>query len=427
MLKLSKRSLAQDSGDSDLSKEQFEALITLLREEAKEREVKFYLAYRHQIARRRYAQVKAHVARLSGLTEAERDVLQFRMSTVATRWDFLNRLEKRALYFLMAAIVAISAMASIAPADKIPSSLEDTLRASLLSGGLSYLLAALYVRLTRMRLDEYLKPLYDFFSVEKGVVAIAAMACAAVSVNTFVEAYTRSERYPGDVTKGELSVYLFLIISIPVYAAMACGAVQVTKYRGCLEPLDRTFIRLFGITLRLNDLSRRRKWTAKGNIGNLIYELEKTARFAEFSMRRRAEIWDSDSRSKARPFGIMIASVIRAHKGSLATAVDREGILRVQYSLTAGLVAWAKRDMEALTAHAPDITLRNRVKAFIGRVYPALILALGAIALPLVPALRLYSNEIHASLGILAVTSLLSGGISPSGSINDVVSKVLKG
>jgi hypothetical protein len=118
-----------------------------------------------------------------------------------------------------------------------------------------------------------------------------------------------------------------------------------------------------------------------------------------------------------------VASVLRDHAQSVATAKNSDDWLRICQSLTAGAVAAARDDWDALLAHAPAGAPGRRAVALqvLRRMTAPAVLALSGILLPIWISLGEYGGSVRTSLLVAAVVSLLPG----SDTINSVLARAL--
>jgi hypothetical protein len=372
----------------------------------------WFLLDARRVARFRYLTISAKLEKHSGLSEQDLDLLAARMSSVAVRWSYRHYFERRVWMFFLAFDTAFTALCATVRSSKADPAQAGLAQWAVICLGLGLWCAAMYIRLTRMRLDAYLEPTFGDFIGTQSIFALGAVAGFGGAILDMV----RIDSVPHRAGEGSgaywtTGFYVFVML-MATTIIVACR--ELTRYRGRLEPLDAVMIRLFGIVIRMRELERQRGWASAGNIGRLTTELDKAARVAERATAWRAARWDPALQKEARVYGARLAAVIRLHKAPLVVAQGPADIARVRNSLTAGLLAWAHRDTNALVAAVPSLTLQSKILALGRRLAPALTLAVAAVALPLIPAIRGQAGQIHLTLGVLSAVSAVAGGVSPA-------------
>lgn len=376
----------------------------------------WFLMDARRVARFRYQTISAHVAKQSGMSEQDRVLLARRMSSVAARWSYRHYFERRVWISFIACDLVLTAVVASVPPSKADRAQGGLGQWAVICVGLGLWCVAMHLRLTRMRLDAYLVPTFGDFIGTQVIFALSAIAAFGGAVFDLV----RIGSVPHGAGEGPgaywtIGSYVFLMLMATL---MILGSGQMTQYRGRLEPLDAVMMRLFGIVIHMQQLERQRGWASAGNISRLTTELDKAARVAERATVWRAARWDPALQKEARVYGARLAAVIRLHKAPLVVAQGPADIARVRSSLTAGLLAWAQRDTNALVAAVPSLTLQSKVAALGRRLAPAATLAAAAVALPLIPAIRGQAGQIHVTLGVLSAVSAVAGGVSPAASVN---------
>jgi hypothetical protein len=365
--------------------------------------------------------VKTGVQVLPGLDEPARQHLSQRLSVTATRRFLLGAFAARAyLAFALCVLVLTAAICLIA----IPGGLTaqaGSIRACVALIGFflvtSTLSVVLYRPIIRTTLITWTRRQATYRGLALGLAAVSAYLEAGVLTEIIDEAHR----------PGMFEVYRTLGLAfgvVLVCGLMAGAAAGDERYDGVMEPLDLVFLQIFKIAIDLEKARDRRVWALPTSLSEINSDLERAARTAERTLRGRAAMTDLAARREASLLGAQLATVIRAHKPALAKAVGPRQIADVQRSLAAGLVAWSERDLDALIANAPPIALASRVRSAVRRVYPALVLSAAAIALPMIPALASRAGQIHTTLGVLAVLSLISEGVSPTASITDILARI---
>jgi hypothetical protein len=367
------------------------------------------------------ALVRDGVQVLPGLDEQAQTHLTRRLSVAATRRFLLGALTVRASLAYMVTVAAASAAAAYVAVPGALHAQAGSIRACigligffLITGGLS---VVLYRPIIRTTLTTWTHRHAGYRGLALGGAAVSAYYEADILVELSGEAH-RLHMLEVYLTLG---VVLAVVLVCGLLAAAAAGG---ESYHGVLEPLDLIFLQIFKIVLDLEKVRDQRTWVRPVVLPEIGSDLEHAARIAERSLRSRASLADPATRREASVPGAQIAAVVRAHKPALARTVFPRQIADIQQSLTAGLLAWSERDLAALIANAPPAAPTSLVRNAARRASPALILATAAATLPMIPALASRGSQIHATLGVLAVLSLVSNGVSATTSITNILAKI---
>jgi len=367
-----------------------------------------------------YEEVRTGVQSLPDLDPRERKRLVQRVGITAVRRYQLACFDVRSTLAFTIAVVLVIALFSLHPLTRALDVQAGTMRFGLQETGQFLVSSAWLVLMSRPRVRTTITR-WDQRRTTLTTLAFASTVISLVfAVETLAGLYVRVRRFE-----------VWAVPSAAAGVAIFVGIIAATVfddhgYSGVLEPLDPVFLQIFRIAVDLDGLRKRRRWMQKGIVAYFNAALERAARSAERALRGRAPLTDFSTRRESGLRGAQLAAVIRVHKVHLATALSPQQVTDVRRSMTAGLLAWAERDLEALIANAPPVTFGSRIRAVTRRVYPALLLATAAVALPMIPALASSANQIHITLGVSAALALIAGGVSAPGPISDVVSKFEK-
>lgn len=367
-----------------------------------------------------YEEVRTGVQSLPDLEPRERKKLIQRVAITAVHRYQLACFDVRSALAFTIAVVLVIAVFLVHPVTRDLDAQAGTIRSGLQETGQFLVSSAWLVVMTRPRI----RTTITRWDQRRTTLTTLAFSSTAVSlffaVDTLVGLYVR-------IRRAEIWAVPCAAAGIAIFVGLVAAAVfDDHGYSGVLEPLDLVFLQIFRVAVDLDGLRKRRRWMRKGIVVYFNAALERAARSAERALRGRAPLTDFSTRRESGLRGAQLAAVIRVHKVHLATALGPQQAADARRSLTTGLLAWAERDLEALIAHAPPVTFGSRLRAVTRRVYPALLLATAAAALPEVPALASSANQIHITLGVSAALALIAGGVSAPGPINDVVSKFEK-
>ena len=195
-----------------------------------------------------------------------------------------------------------------------------------------------------------------------------------------------------------------------------------------LQPLDRVGTRLVAVIAALHACASEVNTVTRSNVRSLISELEMLAREAERFGTPRVPWWDRATRRRVLLDGLRLATVIRAHKRKVMTAMSAEDFEAVARSLAGGAVAWARNDLPTMLRDAPDLTLPRTLSTLIIRIGPAAVLVASSIILPLLPPLNKTAQatiNFRVALLIAAVLSLTTSAAQLPDYMRTVVEKTI--
>ncbi|MFC9098147.1 hypothetical protein [Streptomyces sp. NPDC057072] len=231
-----------------------------------------------------------------------------------------------------------------------------------------------------------------------------------------------------DTTSSPLATTLFLVVFVIVggtFVSRVFGRMLVLnkwRRRHPGDPLDEVALRLLALAAAVERAAHNREWADRRAAARTIREVRGLARMTEGAFVRRAPRSDVAARRAARGTGLALAAVIRSHAPSLLRAIGPHDYQRVSASLSAGLVAWADRDLASMLAHAPQVTIRDRIRPFLRWLWPPVVATSCAFALPWIPAIHDHSDladSVRNNLLIIAVLAAVGAG-----AVNDRIAAV---
>jgi hypothetical protein len=372
-----------------------------------------------------YPQVRTDVKALPDLDAEQRDRLRQRVGSTAARRYLLACFDFRSTIAYTIVVALVIAVFSLRAASGGPADRDHVVRVGLNDVGLFLICSKWLLLLLKPRVRTTLTRWEQRRSSVLGFVLAGATVPPILAVADLVQLYDRTN------VDRHISLEVWFAPSAAFGVALFAGLVAAAlcgdyKYAGVLEPLDLVFLQVFRIAVDIDVIRGRRRWLYRGYINFFNEALERAARSAERATRGRAPLTDFAARRNAALLGAQLAAIIRTHKSHLAVAIRPQEIDDVRSSLTAGILAWADRDLDALIANAPPVSLGRRVRSAARRVAPALLLAVAALALPMIPELASAASQIRLTLGISAILALVAGGVSAPDSIIDAVKQFEK-
>lgn len=183
--------------------------------------------------------------------------------------------------------------------------------------------------------------------------------------------------------------------------------------REAFRPLDPALIE-FGELVRAMALLAP-SWDRPYVPRYLIHRLEGLARTVLAApIQVRIPVTEPALRERSRSDVTQLAAVIRRHKAAIAAAHGRSDYDKILTSLSAGLIALSTDDWKAILANAPEArSSRRAISGWVVRnLFPAVLLAAGAAALPWLPPFRGSASSalgVRISLAVYAALRLIPG------------------
>lgn len=260
-----------------------------------------------------------------------------------------------------------------------------------------------------------------------------AIATASAMALPFTEVRPAEETSPPVmwVRTVALDLSLFIVIPLAVWTAIVFFRFHAEGNdddRAPLRPLDRVAVHMVTIAATVQRCASAPEEAGSRQVRRLLRALERLAVQAEGYALPRVPWHDLTTRRAVRLEGLRLAAVIRAHKPVLATALSARDYDAVARSLTAGLGAWARGDLAAMTRNALDVAPPGRLRQVFVRLWPAILLAAAGIVLPLVPPLdgsAAAAASARTSLLIGAVLALATGAVQAREYVMDVVNRTV--
>ncbi|MGW1564316.1 hypothetical protein ACWCQ1_48945 [Streptomyces sp. NPDC002144] len=133
--------------------------------------------------------------------------------------------------------------------------------------------------------------------------------------------------------------------------------------------------------------------------------------------------WERRLRAAAREPQLRVGLVLRRHADAAFRVLGPRDIERMYESLSAGCVAAAACDWDALLEHAPPITPKTRLRRGLRRVAPSCTVALFGLVIPLLPGVGAIGGNLRVLLLATAVLMLMPGADKAQESVRDALGK----
>jgi hypothetical protein len=218
-----------------------------------------------------------------------------------------------------------------------------------------------------------------------------------------------------------------LIVMSPLVLVM--DRLRYRRHRRRSPPpssLDVAMIRLFDVACWVEWCRSSRRWHQRTYVSQLVAELDQAAREAERYGVQRVYWWNMSARREARRAGMRIAAVIRAHRAPLVSAVSPGDLRKITVSLFAGVNAWTDGDIGKLIQNAPEISLRDWVRPIVSRLWPATVLVVSGIVLPMLSVFKdspAAAQSMRVTLFVAGAIATVSGGVAVSDRVNAALDK----
>jgi hypothetical protein len=178
-------------------------------------------------------------------------------------------------------------------------------------------------------------------------------------------------------------------------------------------------------------VSRNRgKWQSSAVSRSLIDEVEFLARTIQrhLALKDRTGSLHPDVSSQTASEAQRVAYMVRQHKKLIACASGVSDFVEVASSFTNAARALLANNRSKLLEGAPEVALRRRVKDALRYVFPAILLLIAALTLPLIPLIseqEKVADGVRVTLIVAGVLALIAPRSESAAKILDVLGNAM--